>query len=127
MNRKSLALAGAMGLLSSGVLAASYIPGSPGSTGADFSANAATIPMSGFVLLATIPATPSRASAEVQNQSAGTLQIVRDDGSGGNQTSILIGSGGGAGAQGGGWSSNTFKGRIRVYGLTGSQVAADQE
>lgn len=98
-----------------------------GSTGTDFSANAATIPMAGLVLLATVPATPTRAAVEIQNQSAGTLQVVRDDGAGGNQTSILIASGGSAGSQGGGWSSNTFKGRIRVYGATGAQVSANQE
>lgn len=98
-----------------------------GSTGTDFSANAATIPMSGFSLLATIPATPGRAGVEIQNQSAGTLQVVRDDGAGANQTTILLGPGAGVGTQGGGWSSNTFKGRIRVYGAAGSQVSADQE
>lgn len=98
-----------------------------GTTGTDFSANAATIPMSGFSLLATIPATPGRAGVEIQNQSAGTLQVVRDDGAGANQTTILLGPGAGVGTQGGGWSSSTFKGRIRVYGTSGSQVSADQE
>lgn len=98
-----------------------------GTTGTDFSANAATIPMAGFVLLATIPATPTRAAVEIQNQSAGTLQVVRDDGTGANQTTILLGPGSGAGTQGGGWANTTFKGRIRVYGASGAQVAADQE
>lgn len=98
-----------------------------GTTGADFSANAATIPMAGFVLLTTVPATATRAGVEVQNQSAGTVQMVRDDGTGANQTTILISPGAGVGTQGGGWSSNTFKGRVRVYGATGAQVAADQE
>jgi hypothetical protein len=101
--------------------------GTTGSTGTDYSANAATIPISGFVLLATIPVNATRAFAEVQNQSAGTLQVVRDDGSGNNQTTILLASGGTAGSQGGGWSSTTFKGRIRVYGATGAQCAADQD
>lgn len=98
-----------------------------GSTGTDYSANAAAIPIATYVLLATIPATPARAYVEVQNQSAGTIQVVRDDGAGNNQTTILIAPGSGAGAQGGGWSSATFKGRIRVYGATGAQVAAYQE
>lgn len=100
---------------------------SGGSTGFDYSANAATIPIGGYTLLATIPATPNRAYCEVQNQSAGTLQVVRDDGAGNNQTSILLASGGGAGQQGGDWSSTTFKGRIRVYGAGGAQVAVFQD
>jgi hypothetical protein len=98
-----------------------------GTTGTDYSANAASIPMAGFVLLATIPVTSTRAAAEVQNQSAALIQVVRDDGTGANQTSQLLASGGSVGSAGGGWSSTTFKGRIRVYGPTGSQVAADQE
>jgi hypothetical protein len=52
--------------------------------------------------------------------------LVRDDGAGANVTSILLGPGG-AGQQGAGWSSSTFKGRIRVFGTAGSQVAAYQE
>jgi hypothetical protein len=96
-------------------------------TGADFSANPATIPMTGFVLLQTIPATPGRQNVEIQNQSGGLIQVVRDDGSGNNQTSFMLGSGGGIGLQGGDWSSGTFKGRIRLYGAAGSQVAAGQE
>lgn len=95
-----------------------------GSTGTDFSVNAAAV--SGAPLL-TIPTTPGRAYVEVQNQSAATLQLVRDDGAGNNQTSILIAPGAGAGQQGGGWSSATFKGRVRVYGPVGSQISAYQD
>ena len=115
------------------------VPGSPmqvsvvgGASGgiapADYSANAATVPMSGLVLLATIPATASRASVEVQNQSAGTVQVVRDDGNGtsGTVSSIIL-AGSGAGLQGGGWSSTSFKGRVRIFGASGSQIAAFQE
>jgi hypothetical protein len=97
-----------------------------GTTGTDYSANAAAVPIAGLVLLATVPATPSRAYVEVQNQSAGQIQLVRDDGAGANQSSVLLASGG-ANAQGGGWSSTTFKGRVRVYGVTGSQVSAFQD
>lgn len=94
---------------------------------ADFSANPATIPIATFVLLTTVPATPNRAFVEVQNQSAAMIQLVRDDGTGGNPTTILMASGGAAGTQGGGWSSSTFKGRVRIYGASGAQVAAYQE
>jgi hypothetical protein len=98
-----------------------------GGTGTDYSVNAATIPMAGLVLLVTIPATATRAYIEIQNQSAAQLQMVRDDGAGANQTSILLASGGAAGAQGAGWSSATFKGRVRVYGPSGSQTSAYQD
>ncbi|MCJ2019463.1 hypothetical protein MKK84_18810 [Methylobacterium sp. E-065] len=94
-----------------------------GSTGADFSANSAAV--SG-TLLQSIPTTANRAYVEVQNQSANQLQLVRDDGAGNNVTTILL-AGTGAGQQGGGWSSSTFKGRVRVYGPTGSQIAAYQD
>lgn len=94
----------------------------------DYSANAAAVPIVGLVLLATVPVTGHRSVVEVQNQSAGTIQVVRDDGAGtaGTVSSILL-AGSGAGAQGGGWSSTTFKGRIRVYGASGAQVSAFQE
>lgn len=93
-----------------------------GSNGADFSANAAAIPATASaVVLATIPATPSRALVEVQNQSGTTIQIVRDDGTGNNQTSLfLVGPNSG-------WRSQTFKGRLTIYGISGSEVAAYQD
>jgi hypothetical protein len=97
-----------------------------GSTGTDASANAASIPISGYSLLTTIAANPTRAYVEVQNQSAGQIQLVRDDGAGANQSSVILASGG-VNAQGGGWSSATFKGRVRVYGASGSQVSAFQD
>jgi hypothetical protein len=106
-----------------GTLANPFTFAPNGSTGTDFSANAAAV--SGTPLV-TIPQTASRAYVEVQNQSANQLQLVRDDGNGNNQTSILL-SGVGAGQQGGGWSSSTFKGRVRVYGPAGSQIAAYQD
>ena len=99
-----------------------------GSIADDSSANAAAVPISGFVLLATVPMSQFRNAVEVQNQSASTIQVVRDDGAGtaGTISSILL-AGSGANAQGGGWSSTTFKGRIRVYGASGAQVSAFQE
>lgn len=94
----------------------------------DFSVNAPAVPIGGLTLLLTIPVTERRALVEVQNQSAATIQVVRDDGAGttGTVSSILL-SGAGAGSQGGGWSSATFKGRVRVYGAAGAQIAAYQE
>ncbi len=99
-----------------------------GSTGTDYSATPSAVPVAGDVLVATVPATATRAFVEVQNQSAGAVQVVRDDGAGNNQTTILLAAGSGAGTQGGGWSSATFKGRVRVYAATSTaQVAAYQD
>lgn len=106
--------------------AASAQPACSG-TGADYSVNAATIPSSGFVLLQTVPVTCYRSSIEVQNQSAGTIQIVRDDGNGNNQSTVLLAPGSAANTQGGSWGSQTFKGRVRIYGASGAQVAVFQE
>ena len=97
-----------------------------GSTGHDYSANGATIPLAGTVLLATVPVNAARFYVAVQNQSAGSIQVVRDDGAGANQTSVLLASGG-AGLQGGGWDSATFRGRVRVYGASGAQVSAFED
>lgn len=92
----------------------------------DYSANPGSV--AGLTLLATVPATASRVAVEVQNQSAGTITVVRDDGTGAAGTvSMILLAGAGAGAQGGGWSSTTFKGRLLVYGTAGAQVSAFQE
>jgi hypothetical protein len=96
-----------------------------GTTGTDYSANPATVPTG--TPLVTIPVTPGRAFVEVQNQSAVNLQLVRDDGTGANQTTIIMAPATAAGGQGGGWSSATFKGRVRVFGAAGSQVSAYQD
>jgi hypothetical protein len=94
---------------------------SAGSTGTDFSANASAVPVIGsFVALTTLPVTPARASVEVQNQSAGVIQIVRDDGTGANKTSLFL-----YGPNS--WKSTTFKGRLTIYGISGAQVAAYQD
>ena len=98
-----------------------------GGAGTDLSANEATVPIATYVLLATVPATPSRAAVEVQNQSATTVQVVKDDGADNELTTILLASGGAVNTQGGSWMSLTFKGRVRVYGPTGSQVSVSQE
>jgi len=98
-----------------------------GGSGTDYSANSGAPAATAGNLLLTIPATANRAFVEVQNQSSGTISLIRDDGAGNNQTLILLAPGAGAGSQGGGWSSGTFKGRVRIYGPAGAQVAAYQE
>jgi hypothetical protein len=113
-----------------------------GTVGTDYSANQPTLPTVGttpfggssgyaaYVLLKTIPALSTRNAVEIQNQSAGTLVVIRDDGTAGggatpaNASLIVLGSGGGAGSQGAGWSSLTFKGRLQIYGPTGSQLSS---
>jgi hypothetical protein len=94
-----------------------------GSTGTDYSSSE---PAASGTLLATIPATTTRAYVEVQNQSAGQLEVLRDDGAGNNLTMILLAPAG-ANAPGGDWVSSTFKGRIRIYGASGAQFAAYQD
>ncbi|MBS1725037.1 MAG: hypothetical protein JSS66_19020 [Armatimonadetes bacterium] len=97
-----------------------------GSTGRDYSANPIAIPVVGSnVLLGTIPANAARACIEVQNQANAEIQMVRDDGAGNNQSSFLMlpyfsswrGS----------WRSQTFKGRLRIYGPAGSSVAVFED
>lgn len=121
------ALAVSMLLAGSAGAAEYVISATAGSTGTDYSINAAAVPVSGLTLLQTVAATPSRNAIEIQNQSAGSIQIVRDDGANSAPSSILLGSGGSQGAQGGGWSSTTFKGRLRIYGAPGAQIAIFQD
>lgn len=92
-----------------------------GTTGTDYSANAATDPIAGYVLLATIPAKLNRNNVEVQNQDVNLVQLVLDDGAGNNQTTAMLGVAGATGGQGGSWSDASFKGRVRVYGPSGTQ------
>jgi len=100
----------------------SMLPALAGSTGTDNSANAVAIPADGtFVLLATIPVNATRFKVSVQNQAAINLQVVRDDGAGANQTSLFLTG------PFGNWESSTFKGRVRVYGPSGTSVAAYQD
>jgi len=102
------------------------IPTTPaGSTGYDYSANGLTTPPG--VLLATVPANDSRLHVEVQNQSAADITLVRDDGANGQRSVIVLATGGAVGAQGGGWASSTFRGRVRVYGPTGSRISVMED
>ena len=98
--------------------------GSGGSTGTDYSANK---PAATGVVLATIPANPNRNWVSVQNQSANDLQVVRDDGAGGQTTTLILASGGAVGLQGASYDSRTFRGRLTVRGPAGSQFAAYED
>lgn len=87
------------------------------------SANKPTFPPTGLTLLSTVVAQTggARNVITVQNQSAEDIQVWRDTACTGVQLSpIVLKAAAGAGQQGGAWSSDTFVGCIRVYGLTPS-------
>jgi hypothetical protein len=108
-----------------------------GSVGSDLSANkpalpavgqpfAAAGPYASYVLIATVPASPSRNNVDIENISGAQIAVVRDDGTAGsgaapNNASVfsLVGNSV-AGAQGGSWSSTTFKGRLQIYAPSAS-------
>jgi hypothetical protein len=106
-----------------------------GTTGKDYSANPVAIPVVGaafgstgpyanYVLVATVPASATRNNVDVENVSGAQIAVVRDDGtvaSGiapANASVFALGGGASAGAQGGAWSSATFKGRLQIYALS---------
>jgi hypothetical protein len=105
---------------------------SAGSAGLDYSANKPALPNVGaafsaggpyadYVLIATIPASPSRNNVDIENISGAQIAVVRDDGTAASGTApnnasvFALGGGSAAGAQGGAWSSTTFKGRLQIY------------
>lgn len=102
-----------------------------GSVGADFSGNAPTGPgeatsfsfNSGTVfLLATVPANQYRDVVEVNNTTGSPVVIVMDDGlnTAGTVSLFPLAPGAGANQQGGDWVSQIERGRIRVYGASGT-------
>lgn len=114
---------------------------STGSAGLDYSSNkpalpnvgaafAATGPYASYVLVATVPASATRNNVDVENISGAQIAVVRDDGtattgSAPNNASVFaIGGGIAAGAQGGGWTSQTFKGRLQIYALSSSAIVS---
>ena len=103
--------------------------GNTGSTGHDFSSNAPIFqdPPIGLALLSTIPANPDRIKVEIQNQSVDFLQVWRDDGTGSQLSMIVLEPAGEIGRAGGGWVSTSFLGRVRIYGISGSQVCAFED
>lgn len=92
-----------------------------GSPGVDHSANAATVPLAGYssTPVLQIPANPRRNFVEIQNQSELLLQMVRDDGNNGNVTTILLMPASTSPGAGQNWTSDTFHGRITIYGPNG--------
>jgi hypothetical protein len=114
------------------VMTQSASTGTTGTTGHDYSANQPAIPVVGqpfgttgiyanYVLLTTVPASLARNNVEVLNPSGAQIIAVLDDGTAAsgsapnNATIVPLGGGSGAGAQGGDWSDQTFKGRLQIY------------
>lgn len=114
---------------------------SGGSTGLDYSANKPTLPNIGanfaasgpyasYVLIATVPANPSRFNVDIENTSGAQIAIIRDDGTAAsaaapvNASVFSLAGGSGVGAQGGAWSSQTFKGRLQIYAASSSAQVA---
>jgi hypothetical protein len=112
-----------------------------GTTGLDYSANKPTLPNVGanfaasgpyasYVLIATVPASATRNNVDIENTSGAQIAIIRDDGTaaGGavpvNASVFALAGGSGAGAQGGAWSSQTFKGRLQIYSASSAAQVA---
>ncbi|MBR8152704.1 hypothetical protein [Burkholderia vietnamiensis] len=112
-----------------------------GSTGTDYSANKPTIPNVGaafgasgpyanYVLVATVPALATRNNVDIENISGAQIAVVRDDGTAAsgvapaNASVFALGGGASAGAQGGAWSSQTFKGRLQIYAPSAAAVVS---
>ena len=117
-----------------------------GSTGHDYSAGKPTLPnvgtafgagvYSGYVCVATRAASATRANIDVENCTGAQIVVLRDDGTAATgaapaNASVFALSGGTApGAQGGSWSSPTFKGRLQIYApaaLTGGAFVTVME
>ena len=115
------------------LLAAIQAP-SAGSTGRDSRAGAPAAPnvgaafgpglYAGYVVVTTRAANPARANIDVENCTGGPIVVVRDDGTAAsgaapaNASVFALGGGVAPGAQGGAWSTTTFKGRLQIYAPT---------
>jgi hypothetical protein len=115
-----------------------------GTSGLDYSANKPTLPNIGaaqfpvdagnpyanYYLIATVPASPSRNNVDIENISGAQIAVVRDDGTAAsgaapNNASVFsLGGGASAGAQGGAWSSQTFKGRLQIYAPSSTAIVS---
>ncbi len=97
------------------------------SVGANFSASG---PYANYVLIQTIPASATRIAVDIENTSGAQIAIVRDDGSAANgaapanASAFALGPGAAAGAQGGSWTSQTFKGRVQIYAPSSTAFVA---
>lgn len=92
-------------------------------SGTDYSYNPAPIPLAGFQLLQTLNINPLRQTLEIEVQSSDIIQIVMDDGNGGNARSTFLNGAAARNQQGASYVApgGYFKGRIRVYGPTSCQ------
>lgn len=116
-----------------------------GSTGLDFSVNAPALPLVGngfgsggpyanYVLIRTVPASPTRNNLDIENNSGAQIAILRDDGSAvtgsapAAATIFALAGGAGIGSQGGSWSTSSFKGRVQIFAASATaQVAVFQD
>lgn len=141
LQRIKLAL-GAVGFDDGDVSAANPLPtAAAGSIGGDYSANQPTPPKvgvafgaggpyAGYVIVATVPASASRLSIDVENNSGAQIAVMLDDGTAAagstptNVTVFALAGGAGVGSQGGSWVSTVEKGRVQIYApSSGAQVA----
>jgi hypothetical protein len=123
----------------SGTIAPSV--GTAGSLGKDYSANqpplpnvgsnfGSTGPWANYVLIETVPINPARFNIDIENISGAQIVIMRDDGTASsgaaplNASVFALAGGAAAGAQGGSWSSQTFKGRLQIYAATSTAQVA---
>ena len=105
---------------------------SVGSTGKDFSIGVPSLPNIGsifgnsgiyanYILNTTVPANTSYLNIDIENVSGNNIVIIRDDGTANSGSAPLnasifsLAAGSANGAQGGSWSSTTFKGRLQIY------------
>jgi len=116
--------------------------------GTNYSANPPTIPVLGaaqfpstsgnpyasYYLISTIPASEGRNAVEIQNCSGAQIAVILDDGTAAtgaapNNASVFpLAGGASVGAQGGAWSSSTFKGRVQIYApTTAASVYASED
>jgi hypothetical protein len=111
-------------------------------TGSDYSANPPALPVIGanfgatgpyanYVLVATVPyLSGENNNVDVENISGGPIVIIRDDGTAlagnppTNASVFALGGGSAAGAQGGAWSSTTFKGRLQIYAPSSTAIVS---
>ncbi len=103
-----------------------------GTGGFDYSVNCPPLPLVGanfgssgpyanYVLTATVPASATRLTVDIENTSGAQIVIVRDDGAAAvgaapvNATAFPLGGGAAVGAQGGAYLNTTHKGRLQIY------------
>ena len=112
-------------------LIAAVLAPAAGSPGRDYSAGSPTPPnigaafgsgvYAGYLVVATRAANPARANIDVENCTGGPIVVIRDDGNAAsgaaptNASVFALAGGTAPGAQGGAWSSTTFKGRLQIY------------